>query len=143
MATVITITARGADGKVITKEVMIRGEVTKDDLTISTRTVNAPAARNPFYSDAGALSIADMEVNMRVRMHYTGSKPYVESFSALIAEIFENDNGEVVVGYYRVWTNARPFVYGYKEQLARNLGLCPYNWRHSSTWVLDWYVTAE
>lgn len=141
MATVITITARGADGKVITKEVMIRGEVTKDDLTISTRMTDTPTTRNPFYPDA--LSITDLRANMHVRMHYTGSKPYIESFSALIAEIFENDNGEVVVGYYRVRTNTRPFVYGYKEQLARNLGLCPYNWRHPSTWVLDWYVTAE
>ncbi len=140
MATVITIVIDTGD-ETITKEVTVRGEVTTDDLVIKTRTVNAPTTKNPFHPDA--ISIADLKAGVRVRMHYTGSKPYIESFSALIAEIFENDNGEVVVGYYRVRTNTRPFVYGYKEQLARNLGLCPYNWRHSSTWVLDWYVTAE
>ena len=141
MATVITITARGADGKVITKEVTVRGEVTTDDLVIKTRTVNAPTTKNPFHPDA--ISIADLKAGVRVRMHYLGGEPHVKSFSALIAEKpFENEDGNIVVAYYRVW-DTKPFVHGYKEQLARNLGLCPYSWRCPSTWLLDWYVTAE
>ena len=139
MTTVITIVINN-DDKTIKKEVTVRGEVTTDDLVIKTRTVNVPTTKNPFHPDA--ISIADLKAGVRVRMHYLGGEPHVKSFSALIAEIFENDNGEVVVGYYRVW-DTKPFVYGYKEQLARDLGLCPYNWKHSSTWLLDWYVTAE
>ena len=141
MTTVITIVVNNGD-ETITKEVSVCGEVTKDDLTISTRTVSMPTTtKNPLHPDA--ISIADLKAGVRVRMHYLGGEPHVKSFSALIAEIFENDNGEVVVGYYRVRTNTRPFVYGYKEQLARSLGLCPYDWKHPSTWLLDWYVTAE
>ena len=140
MATLITITIKDGD-ETITKEVVFRGCVTNDDLVIETRTVNAPTTKNPFHPDA--ISIADLKAGVRVRMHYLGGEPHVKSFSALIAEKpFENEDGNIVVAYYRVW-DTKPFVYGYKEQLARSLGLCPYNWRHSSTWVLDWYVTAE
>ena len=141
MTTVITIVIDTGD-ETITKEVTVRGCVTNDNLAISTRTVSVPTTtKNPLHPDA--LTLSDLREGMNVRMHYTGGEPHIESFSAVIAETFENENGNMVVAYYRVRTDARPFSYGYKERLARSLGLCPYDWKHPSTWLLDWYVTAE
>ena len=141
MTTVITIVINNGD-ETITKEIAVCGEVTTDDLTIKTKVVNVTTTtKNPLHPDA--LTLSDLREGMNVRMHYTGGEPHVKSFSAVIAETFENENGNMVVAYYRVRTDARPFSYGYKEQLARSLGLCPYDWKHPSTWLLDWYVTAE
>ena len=134
----IVVTIKDGDGKLVAiDEIALPGNIDITDLDATIEIVDTQrqpqrqAERNPFHSNA--LTVADLRIGMRVRVHYTGDCPWARSYSAtVVGELTTDDLGFQVI----------PIVTDdleYKLGFAADMGLAPS--RCGGVWNRVWYTT--
>ena len=91
--------------------------------------------RSPLSPNA--LTINDLKVGMKIRVHYTGDCPWAHSYSAIVAGKPKKEERDVIIiPLFRLDTQR--YYTGY----APDMGLTRYGWG-SYSWSPVRYVTAE
>ena len=121
-------------------ELPIPNSINLDNLVIETRiTDDTPPRlkrdRSPLSPNA--LTINDLKVGMKIRVHYTGDCPWAHSYSAIVAGKPKKEERDVIIiPLFRLDTQR--YYTGY----APDMGLTRYGWG-SYSWSPVRYVTAE
>ena len=134
----IVVTIKDGDGKLVAiDEIALPGNIDITDLDATIEIVDTQrqpprqAERTPFHSNA--LTVADLRIGMRVRVHYTGDCPWARSYSAtVVGELTTDDLGFQVI----------PIVTDdleYKLGFAADMGLAPS--RCGGVWNRVWDTT--
>ena len=140
MATNIVITIRNVDDELIAvDQIPVATDELSDKLVAEIEVVDTQprpqrqAERNPFHSNA--LTVADLRIGMRVRVHYTGDCPWARPYSAVVVGKLTTDD----LGFQVI-----PIVNDdmeYKLGFVADMGLAPS--RCGGVWNRVWYTTAE
>ena len=138
MKNVVIIKIRDKNGDVVAvDEIALPGD-TADGMTATITTIKVrprphkDAGRSPLHPNA--LALTDLRVGMRIHVHYTGSCPWVRSYSAVVVgKPTTNDLGFQTI----------PIVTDdmeYKMGFVADMGLAPS--RCGGIWNSSWYTVA-
>ena len=138
MKNVVIIKIRDKNGDVVAvDEIALPGD-TADGMTATITTIKVrprphkDAGRSPLHPNA--LTLTDLRVGMRIYVHYTGSCPWVRSYSAVVVgKPTTNDLGFQTI----------PIVTDdmeYKMGFVADMGLAPS--RCGGIWNSSWYTVA-
>ncbi len=144
MATLITITIKDGDGKVVAVDQMPLPPNSTTDLVSEIEIVDVPPRarqkrdRNPLHPRA--LRLSDLHVGKKIRVHYVGRLSWLNSdFSAIVAGKIVNRDKEPIIPIVRL--GDEPSESYHTKVFAADLGITPY--KVDGSWNSVWYVTAE
>ena len=138
MATKIVIKIKNSDKLIAIDEMPLGNNINIDDLDATIEIVDVPSRprrssqeRNPLHPNA--LTLTDLRVGMRIHVHYTGSCPWVRSYSAVVVgKPTTNDLGFQIIP---VVTDDMEYKLGF----VSDMGLAPS--RVGNIWNRSWYTT--
>lgn len=138
MATKIVIKIKNSDKLIAIDEMPLGNNINIDDLDATIEVVDVPSRprrssqeRNPLHPNA--LTLTDLRVGMRIHVHYTGSCPWVRSYSAVVVgKPTTNDLGFQIIP---VVTDDMEYKLGF----VSDMGLAPS--RVGNIWNRSWYTT--
>lgn len=135
MATLITITIKDGDGKVVAVDQIPVAINLGDDVVAEIEVVDVPPQRDRSPLHPEALTLDDLKVGMRIRVNHKDNPSY--SYCAMVVgEPTTNEYGNTVIPLTRLGEEP-DYVMGYPE----DMGLMRYV-TGFKIWNRSWYTTV-